>query len=52
MLRSGDGDELAMYEAIRHEASDVLDGLLDTLARKIVKEYSDAKDRGRKKGKK
>lgn len=52
MLRSGDGDELAMYEAIRHEASDIVDGYLDSLARKIVKEYSDAKERGRRKGKK
>jgi hypothetical protein len=52
MILSKDGDELALYEAIRQEGSEVLDGILDSLARKIVKEYADAKERGRKKGKK
>lgn len=47
MLRSGDGDEVAMYEAIRCEAVYVIDDLMTNLARKIVKEQADAQNRAK-----
>lgn len=50
ILRSRDGDELAVYEAIRLESINVLDELMTALARKIVYEQSQAQKRGEKKG--
>lgn len=49
MLRSRDADEVAMWEAVRVEANKVVDDLMTTLARKIVKEQADAQERGKHK---
>lgn len=49
MYRSRDGDEKALLNAVRTEAGVVVNELMDSLARKIVKEYSEAQERGRKK---
>lgn len=40
------GEELEILDAVREEAANVLDDILTVLARKIVKEYADAKKRG------
>lgn len=49
MLWSRDGDEVAMYEAIRLEAIHVVDDFMTNLARKIVYEQSQAQNRGKNK---
>jgi hypothetical protein len=51
MYRSSDGDELALLEAVRRESANVIDQLLDNLAKKIVREYARAREEGRKKSK-
>lgn len=50
-IRSRDSEERAVIDRARHEGFKVLDDILTTLARKIVKETADAQERGRKKGK-
>lgn len=47
LLRTRDGDERAVWEEVRKEASNVVDELLTNLARKIVKETADAQERGK-----
>jgi hypothetical protein len=41
-------EELEILDAVREQGAEVLDDILTSLARKIVKEYSDAKRRGEK----
>jgi hypothetical protein len=48
-IRSRDPEERALLDRARHEGFKVLDGMMDALARKIVKETADAQERGRKK---
>lgn len=47
-----EGEEFDLLDGARIAASEVVDDLLTSLARKIVKEQADAEERGRKKGKK
>jgi hypothetical protein len=49
MLQTQDGTERDTWEAVRVEANNVMNDLLDSLARKIVKETADAQERGKKK---
>lgn len=47
--RSRDSAELALLDEVRLEGAKLLDELMTSLARKIVKEEADAQARGRKK---
>lgn len=49
MVLSRDGDEVALWDAVRKEAAKVQDELLTNLARKIVEETAKAQERGAKK---
>lgn len=49
-LETRDPDEFALLDRARVEGFKVLDDLLTSLARKIVKETADAQKRGQKKG--
>lgn len=49
MLRTHDETERDFWEAVRKEASEVVDNLMTNLARKIVNEYAEARNKGKKK---
>ena len=51
LIRSRDPEERQLLEAIRKEAVNVIDDLMTNLARKIVKEQSEAQKRGERKKK-
>lgn len=48
ILRTRDGDERSVWDAVRQEAASVKDTELRNLARYIVEEYAKARNRGEK----
>lgn len=52
MLRTDDPDEQELWDEVRRESFTVLEELMTVFARRLIKEYSDAQERGKKRPRK